>query len=54
MESKKNKDIVIPIDEARGLRDDISKLLVDLHEQSNKDKSKEEVIKVEITGGGFK
>jgi len=54
MESKKNKDIVIPIDEARGLRDDISKLLADLHELNSKDKSKEEVIKVEITGGGFK
>lgn len=54
MESKKNKDIVIPIDEARGLRDDISKLLADLHELNDKDKSKEEVIKVEITGGGFK
>ena len=54
MESKKNKDIVIPIDEARGLRDDISKLLADLHELNSKEKSKEEVIKVEITGGGFK
>lgn len=54
MESKKNKDVVIPIDEARGLRDDISKLLADLHELNSKDKSKEEVVKVQITGGGFK
>jgi hypothetical protein len=40
--------------EARGLRDEIAKLLSDLHELNSKDKSKEEVIKVEITGGKFK
>lgn len=53
-ESKQTKDIVIPINEARGLRDEISKLLSDLHELNSKSKSEPEVIKVEITGGKFK
>jgi len=54
MESKKTKDLVIPMSEARILRDEIAKLLSELHELNNKESSKEEVIKVEITGGGFK
>lgn len=53
-EGKQTKDIVIPIAEARGLRDEISKLLTDLYDFSNNDKSNEEIIKVEITGGSFK
>jgi len=52
MESKQNKDVVIPMQEARYLRDEISKLLADLY--SNQDKKPEEIIKVEITGGKFK
>jgi hypothetical protein len=54
MESKKTKDLVIPMSDARLLRDEIAKLLVDLHDYNTKDQVKEEVIKVEITGGGFK
>jgi hypothetical protein len=51
-ESKKTRDIVIPIDDARGLRDDITKLLSDLYE---KEKSKPEpVIELQIKGGSFK
>jgi hypothetical protein len=51
-ESKKTRDIVIPIDDARGLRDDITKLLSDLYEQ---EKSKPEpVIELQIKGGSFK
>jgi hypothetical protein len=53
-EGKQTKDIVIPIIEARGLRDEISKLLTDLHELTNDKKSDEEIIKVQITGGSFK
>jgi hypothetical protein len=53
MESKQNKDIVIPMQEARGLRDDIAKLLADLHLLSS-EKKNDEVIQVEITGGSFK
>lgn len=54
MESKRSKDLVLPMTEARVLRDEIAKLLADLHELNNTDKTKEEVIKVEITGGKFK
>ena len=51
-DSKKSKDIVIPIDEARGLRDDIAKLLSDLYE---KEKTKPEpVIEIQVKGGSFK
>ena len=54
MDSKRSKDLVLPMSEARVLRDEIAKLLADLHELNNTDKNKEEVIKVEIRGGGFK
>lgn len=51
-ESKKTKDIVIPIDEARGLRDDVAKLLSDLYEF---EKTKPEpVINLQLKGGSFK
>lgn len=51
-ESKQSRDVVMTISDARGLRDEISKLLSDLHElNSNK---KEEVIEVRIKGGSFK
>ena len=49
---EKSKDIIIPIDEARGLRDDIAKLLSDLYE---KEKTKPEpVIEIQVKGGSFK
>lgn len=54
MDSKRSKDLVLPMSEARVLRDEIAKLLADLHELNDTDKNKEEVIKVEITGGKFK
>ena len=54
LDSRNNKDMVLPMTDARGLRDEITKLLLDLNEIKSKDKNKEEVIKVEITGGKFK
>ncbi len=54
MESKKSKDFVLPMSEARVLKDEIAKLLADLHQLNAEDKNKDEVIKVEITGGSFK
>jgi len=54
LESKMNKDVILPITDARGLRDEISKLLSDLHDSNAKKEKVEEVIKVEITGGKFK
>jgi hypothetical protein len=55
VESKMNKDVVLPIIDARGLRDDIAKLLADLHtlaSAQNKEK-KNEVIEIEVKGSAF-
>lgn len=52
VESKMNKDVVLPIVDARGLRDDISRLLADLHELTT-NTEKKEVIDIQIKGGSF-
>jgi len=52
LESRKVKDCVIPVDDARLLRDEIAKLLADLNNFQNS--KKQEVLKVEIVGGKFK
>jgi hypothetical protein len=54
MESKQNKDVVLPMQEARGLRDEVAKLLSDLYERNLEKDKTEEVLKVEITGGKCK
>jgi hypothetical protein len=56
MESKQNKDVVLPISDARGLRDDITRLLSELFELQKQKGSDDlqEVIQVEIKGGTFK
>jgi len=56
MEAKQSKDVVLPIADARGLRDDIAKLLSDLYEFANKkiDEKENQVVEVQIKGGGFK
>lgn len=51
-DSKMTKDIVIPIDEARGLRDDIARLLTDLYDK--KSQEPEQVIELQVKGGSFK
>ena len=52
-DSKQNKDLVLPMTDARGLRDDIARLLSDLYELS-KNKNQNEVIQVEVKGGSFR
>jgi hypothetical protein len=54
-ESKQTKDLVLPMADARGLRDEMSKLLSDLYEMSQgQNKSKEsEIIQIEIVGNSF-
>ncbi len=52
VESKMNKDVVLPIVDARGLRDDITRLLADLHELST-NTEKKEVIDIQIKGAPF-
>lgn len=54
MESRMAKDLVLPISDARGLRDDIIKLLADLHESNNAKQADTEVLQIEIKGGTFK
>lgn len=53
LESKRTNDVILPIAEARSLRDEIARLLSDLHELRNSKKD-EEIIKLEIKGGSFK
>jgi len=52
-ESKKNNTLVLTMEEARILRDEISKLLADNYELLNKQKDAidDTVIQVEINGG---
>ena len=52
-ESRQNKDIVLPVADARGLRDEIGKLLADLYEV-NKNKKDKDLVQIEIKGGSFK
>jgi hypothetical protein len=56
VESRQNKDVVLPIDDARGLRDEVAKLLAELHDlTANKNSAQSnDVIQVEIKGGSFK
>jgi hypothetical protein len=52
IEGRQGRDVVIPVSDARGLRDELSKLLAD-HYEMKKD-SPDEVIQVQVTGGTFK
>jgi len=52
LEGKRSKDVVLSISDARLLRDEISKLLIELNELKNS--KREEVVKVQISGGTFK
>lgn len=54
MESRQNKDVVLPMQDARGLRDELSKLLADLHTMQQPQKYEEPSIKIEMKGGSFK
>ena len=53
MDSKQNRDVILPMAEARGLRDEITKLLLDLNELKDTKKSDNNVIDVQIVGGRF-
>lgn len=51
MEGRQGRDIVMTIDEARALRDDITKLALDKYESATTNRPEEELIKVEMKGG---
>ena len=56
MDSKQSPNLVMTKDDARGLRDDISGLLADLHELSKEEieNKNEEIIDIKVKGGTFK
>jgi len=53
IETRQGKDVVIPLSDARGLRDELAKLLVDHYESTEGKKNTSEVIQVEVIGGKF-
>ena len=53
MESRQGKDVVIPIGEARILRDELSKLIIDNYELLQNKVVAEPVVQVELNGGRF-
>jgi hypothetical protein len=50
MEGKQGRDVVLPITEARALRDEITKLLLDQRESTPSQKENEP-IQLEVKGG---
>jgi hypothetical protein len=55
LESRQTKDFVIPLIEARGLRDELAKILLELHEKNNDKKPvTEPVMQIELKAGSFK
>tara|TARA_R110000868_G_scaffold30923_2_gene113788 strand:+ start:55 stop:255 length:201 start_codon:yes stop_codon:yes gene_type:complete len=53
METRQGKDVVIPISEARILRDELSKLIIDNYELSQNKVVAEPVFQIELNGGRF-
>jgi hypothetical protein len=49
MESRQNRDVVMSLTDARALRDEITKLIIDKH-NSPKSNAPDEVINVEMKG----
>ena len=54
-EAKQTKDLVLPLADARGLRDELSKLLSDLYElsQDQTNSKDSDIVQIEIKGGSF-
>ncbi len=52
IESRQGRDVIIPLSDARILRDELAKLLIDIH--GTKKDSPEEAIQIQMTGGTFK
>jgi 5-bromo-4-chloroindolyl phosphate hydrolysis protein len=53
IEGKRTNTVVLPIEEARILRDELAKLLADNYELLNKQNKNDQVIQVEINGGNW-
>lgn len=53
IDSRQGKDVVLPIADARALRDEITKLLLDQRENAPVATQNSEVIEVVMRGGSF-
>ena len=53
IESKQSKDLIMNITEARGLRDELAKMLSELHMLSSTKQKEEPTFKVEVRGGSW-
>ena len=53
IETKQGRDVVIPISDARGLRDELAKLLADNYDLLQNKTSVEPIFQVEMNGGRF-
>ncbi len=55
LDTKNIKDVVLNIHDAKGLRDEIAKLLLDVNElQDKKLSTTQDIITLEVKGGTFK
>lgn len=54
VETRQGKDIILPMSDARGLRDELAKLLADMYTESKNTSNDEQLIQVEVKGGTFK
>lgn len=53
VEGKNGKSVVLSIEEARSLRDELSKMLADNYELLSNRTAPEQVIQIELAGGKF-
>ena len=53
LEQRGTKDFTMPMQDAKDLHADITKLLLQLHEMHEKKTQTAEVINIEVTGGSF-
>ena len=54
IESRQGKDVVLPMIDARGLRDELAKLLVDQFNNNQSKVQEEPIIQIDLRGGSFK
>ena len=54
VETKKSRDVILSLDDARALRDDVARLLAELHDLKAAQGPSSDSIQIEIKGGSFK
>lgn len=53
LEQRGTKDFTMPMQDAKDLHADITKLLLQLHEMHDKKNQPTEVVSIEVSGGSF-